>query len=241
MSDKPLMLMYENTPALMTHTYSALLLYGTMGASALKQFVGVDASPTLIPTLEAIQKHLSPSISAMSADQDGIIVETYSSTPLGVTSVSCTTILAGALVPAMHSATNSAQNASSMSQMHLIGSAVAMYVNDDNGKFPPDLDALAKGSYIPSSRSLVSPISHRPDYTYIRVDKDAGPEMIVAYENPANYHNGRVLVLYTDFHVAMVPVEQFRRDLKATMEYVTKKEIPQPGGKTPTKDPKEDF
>lgn len=134
LADKPIMLCYENTPSVMKQLYGPLLMYGTLGASALKQFVGIDASPTLVPTIDAIQKNLGPSGSAVSADEGGIVFESYSSTPLGSIALGPMTagFAAGALVPALTHARVSAP-----AELHNAGGNV------------PDKAAPTEAVYVP--------------------------------------------------------------------------------------------
>ena len=241
LADKPIFLCYENTPNMMKQMYGAVLIYGTMGASALKQFVGIDASPTLVPTIDAIQKNLGPSASAISADDGGIVFESYSSTPFGAISTGpmLTGVSAAALFPVVLQARVQAQSAGSMANLKGIGTSIALYQQNHDMNYPPDFKGLIADGESP--KLFISPVSGRQDYVYIRLASNPDATMICAYERPENYHNGKTLVLYADGHVSWVPLAQFQRDLKATQDYVAKNNIQQPGGKTPATKPKEDF
>ena len=242
LADKPIMLCYENTPNMMKQMYGAVLIYGTMGASALKQFVGIDASPTLVPTLDAIQKNLGPSGSAISADEGGIVFESYSSTLFGAISSGPVMAAIGgaALTPAIQRALFQTRTANSLANLKGIGTAIALYAQSHDNTYPPDFQALIADGESP--KLFISPISGRQDYVYICLG--ANPKdgsLICAYERPENFNDGRLLVLYADGHAASVPIVQFQQELRKTMDYVTKNNIEQPGGKKPAPKPAEQF
>jgi type II secretory pathway pseudopilin PulG len=242
LADKPIMLCYENTPNMMKQMYGAVLIYGTLGASALKQFVGIDASPTIVPTLEAIQKNLGPSASAVSADEGGIVFESYSSTPFGAiaTGPMVAAICGAALTPALQRASFQTRAANSLANLKGIGTALALYAQNHDNTYPPDFQALIANGESP--KLFISPISGRQDYVYIRLGANpSDANLIAVYERPENFKDGRVLVLYADGHAESVPMARFQQELKKTQEYVSKNNIEQPGGKTPAPKPAEQF
>jgi prepilin-type processing-associated H-X9-DG protein len=243
LADKPIMLCYENTPSMMKQMYGPLLMYGTLGASALKQFVGIDASPTIVPTIDTIQKNLGPSGSAVSTDEGGIVFESYSSTPFGAiaTGPMVAGFAAGALVPAFTNARSDTQKASSMANLKGIGTAIALYIQSHDNKYPPDFQALIADGESP--KLFISPISHRQDYVYIRLDStnNVDGSLICAYERPENYQKRGTNVLYADGHVTWRTLAQFQMDLTKTQLYLAKNSSEQPGAKKPATKPAEEF
>lgn len=78
---EPSMLCYVNTPAIVRQLYGVVLLGGTMGTNFLSGR-GVDADASWVPSLAAMERYLSPEISAVSADEEGITLENVASLPM---------------------------------------------------------------------------------------------------------------------------------------------------------------
>ena len=166
-------------------------------------------------------------MAAVSSDAAGITIESYGSLPIvsNFMSSMLTSAPVGAVlvVPAVFQAKVAAQRASSMSNLKMIGTAVAMYMADDGtGQSPPGMVTLVEKGLI-TARALVSPVSGRrmptdskglptgkSDYVYIVHGKNSKGNLIRAYELPANYANKGTNVLMVDGSVRWLDMPAFK-------------------------------
>ncbi|MBT3198600.1 MAG: hypothetical protein HN350_01670 [Phycisphaerales bacterium] len=226
-SSKPATLTYINTPSIVRSFYNFALLGWTVGSKELARELRLDTYPKVdwLPTLPKIEKHLSPEISAVSADATGITIESYGSLPLVSNYISSTLttapITAAILVPAVQRAQVQAKRASSKANLRGIGQAIAMY-QAENRNAPPGLVVLVERGLIWSG-ALVSPVSGRrmptdnkglpigkSDYVYIVHKSRAAGNLIRCYELPANYDNKGTSALMVDGSVRWLDMATFK-------------------------------
>jgi len=96
---------------------------------------------------------------------------------IAMTVLACLVATGGAAIW-IRQQTASARRLDCLSALRSIGTAIALYRQDCSGELPPDLAALAAGSYLSSAWMLVCPRGSRPagswtdvaewaDYTYV--------------------------------------------------------------------------
>jgi len=228
-------LFYCNVPAVVRHAYPFILAGWTAAASQVARELNTPISPAWLPSLPKMEKYLWPQISAVSADADGIVFESYGSLPgVGLVAGPMTSPLTVAvLVPALARARHNAKTASNL---HMIGMGLHMYAADHDGDFAPDLAALK--DYLGGTRMFVSPLSGRKppkmvgdklvgeiDYIYVpgaNTDMRAADEVILAYERPENHKGRGTYALFGDAHVEWMNMKTFRKALARSQELLKK-------------------
>jgi len=224
----PSMLVYMNTPAIARQLYGWVLMGGTMGTNALAG-AGIPADPCWVPSLAAIEKYISPEISAVSSDEDGITMENVSSVPfIARTQVAIPGMLAAGVLPAVSRAREQAYRAASMSNLR--GLAVAyMAYEMDNMSAPEDLAALVSAEYITTDMLRCPHNKDAPptweegelvgesDYVYIRPTSEENPgERVLFYERPEHYSGQGTVVAFLDGHVEFLTMDEFQEALDYT-------------------------
>ncbi|MCK5644575.1 MAG: hypothetical protein KAJ19_27505, partial [Gammaproteobacteria bacterium] len=154
-------LCYLNSPKIARQTYPSALVFWTLGANAMAGKIPVKAKPSWLPALSTLEKYLWPEILAVSANAQGITLESYGSLPIsGATFMSLGSPLsAAALIPALHRARENAKRTVSASNLKTVGYAVFLYREDHDDQPPESLDDVA--SYLGSTDPFVSPLSGR--------------------------------------------------------------------------------
>lgn len=197
-----------------------------------KRLFNVQMPDLVVPTLEQIRPELSPSVSMTWGEFDGVTIRMQSPFPgsdlLGASQVGDAAFLGGAalgtsvLLPSVNHARELANRVKSASNERLIGTAILMYANDHQGKYPATLGELTQTEDIAPS-VFVSPLSdtHLPDglnmpseksdwvnnhseYVYVGAGLDnakATPDTVVVYEKPFPGEKDGMNVLYGDGHV----------------------------------------
>ena len=240
-SAKPSSLTYVDTPAIVRNFYNLLLLGWTAGANELtREFRGnLKARVDWLPALSKIEKYLSPEISAVSADATGLTIESYGSVPIisnyMTSALTVAPVGAAILVPAVMRARVLAQEASSRAHLKGIGTAIAMYMGEDeNGQSPPGMVTLVEKGLI-TAEALVSPVSGRrmptdrkglpigkSDYVYIVHGRNSAGSMIRVYELPENYGNRGTIVLMVDGSVRWMDMPAFKALLAKSLQQAHK-------------------
>lgn len=138
------------------------------------------------------------------------------------------------VIPAVLRARAMAKRAASMSNLKCIASAIAMYQNDYQDRFPPDLPTLQKDEH-QSAAVFISPGSNRPapdtskvlsaaemDYVYLYYPKqpDNASAYILVYERPELNAGEGTNVLYCDLHVGCLKHDEFEKQLKKAQDYL---------------------
>jgi prepilin-type processing-associated H-X9-DG protein len=133
------------------------------------------------------------------------------------------------MMPALVRARSQASRITSASNLKLIALSCRIYAEDNDGKFPPNLEDLIEKTNL-SPKSLESALKPKgfdgPSYIYIAGQTTAmEPGNVVAYDNPAFMSEG-VNVLFMDGHVQWMKLEAFLRELEATYKRLGR-EMPQ--------------
>jgi len=232
-------LLYIDTPKVLRQVYGLPLLGWTVASNLLGRELGPVFRPDMMPTLPKLEKYLRPSIAAVSSDAEGITIESYGSFPgmgLRLNGVPFQGLSAAVLVPSLMRARTLAKRSMSLANLRGIHMGVALYQNEHEGKFPPDLLALIDIGIQP--RMLMSPTSGNKvlrdakgkaigpfDYVYLGagMSPKAAGSLILAYERPEINRNRGACVLYVDGSARWVDMERFRRDLAKTQEYLRRR------------------
>jgi len=227
-SAEPTMLCYLNTPSVVRNLYGWLLIGGTMGTNFLSD-QGVGADPTWIPSLAAIEKYLSPEISAVSADDEGITIENFAALPMLSDMPSTGGAMTAVMVVQLHKIRGQARRAAS--EGHVKGLAVTcLAYTEMNGRPPEDLAALVEEKLIPADM-LRCPHNDSPpptfeggkligesDYVYVNpVSGNQGDaSLILFYERPGHYGGEGTVVAFADGHVEFLSMADFEQALADT-------------------------
>jgi hypothetical protein len=105
----------------------------------------------------------------------------------------------------------------SQQNLKKLGIALLMYATDYDGKYPPDLETLAKEGYVTDKTLLTSPLSGKP-YAYIGGihqpgDSDPRTARVLVYDEKA-LGTGEHIVLRTDGGAGLLSPEEFKEQTK---------------------------
>ncbi len=232
------MLTYTNTPAMVRRLYGLILLGGTAGANMLGGFT-TDIRPEVLPPLPKVEKYLWPEMSAISADEKGILMESYGSLPAAFSSsLSQLPLQLPVIGVSLSRARMLAKRALSGGNLNGIYKGLLMYGAEHGDQVPPDLAALIDSSVIPG-KMLYSHNSGRTprldekgkpvgpiDYVYLGAQLgslDVEGDLILAYERPEINRGKGTNVLYASGQVKWVSMAQFELDLARTKDYINKR------------------
>jgi len=177
--------------------------------------------PVIVPSLTHIAKDMGPSVSYSHSGADGLY--SYHRGPgieVSLAAVAGGAVGAGVAMPALAKAREQARTTVAMSNLKQIGLALHMYAQDNNDKFPSNLEQAKK--YYGDAKILESPRKPKdfegPSYIYIPDQpQTADPQNVLAYENP-EFGQEKVLVLFLDGHVQAMTHDDFQSELEATYE-----------------------
>lgn len=134
------------------------------------------------------------------------------------------------LLPTLCRSSEQANRVKCASNLRQIGMAMDDYAKTHGGKFPPDLQTLARDSDLtsvafvcPSSSDIPAninkpsdwaeafkPDSHELSYVYVAGGlgpSDVNDQSVLAYENPHNHLDEGMNILFGDFHVEWFPTK----------------------------------
>lgn len=185
--------------------------------------------PAMLPSLTHIAKDMGPSVNYSYYGSDGLY--SYVRGPgieVALAAVAGGAVGAGVAMPAMAKAREHARYAASLNNLKQIGLALHLYSQDNDGKFPSDLENAQR--YYHNAKILESPRKpgyfEGPSYVYIPDQSvESNPGNIVVYENP-EYAWDDIAVLFLDGHVEKMSSDRFQSELEATYERLGR---PMPG------------
>ena len=140
-------------------------------------------------------------------------------------------LITDVVTPVLVQARKQARRTVAMAHLKTIGTAVYMYAEDNEGRFPDSLGAVAKADYL-SAKVLKNPRvpKRSPGFVYVRPAKtmnalDRSAERVMAYEAHDDWPSGGIAVLYADGHVGIAADEaRFKKRLAASFEAAGEKE-----------------
>ncbi len=227
-ASEPSMLCYINTPAIARQLYGYALIGGTVGTNMLAS-QGMNADPSWIPSLAAVEKYLSPEIYVVSADDEGITIENVASLPFLANLPGTTGLGTAMALPELHRIRGTAQKAASMANLKGLTVAGMAYEMDEMQR-PPNLAALVENDFVSASMLRCPHNDDAPpevidgelvgesDYVYLLSPIHvARPSLhIVAYERPEHYKGEGTNVAFADGHVEFLSMGDFTRLLAKT-------------------------
>mgnify|MGYP000497579953 CR=1 FL=1 len=214
-----------------------------IGMQALNGLPRANIRPELFPSSRVMEPHVFGAGTTWATDPQGLLMETYS--PFGTAGTvmaglgalgriytenasMSVPILAGMLMPALQRARRAARQTACMNNMRQVGTALAMWKNDHDGKLPEglaelhpeyvkdkdlftcprDTDPFTIGDGIPCSYHYIGPLPHF-DGSIQRI--------VAAYEDPDNHAEGRN-VLFADWHVERLQEERLGMVLERSLQ-----------------------
>ena len=108
------------------------------------------------------------------------------------------------LLPSLARAREISKRAVCNANLKAIGTAMAMYANENMEAFPPNLDTLVADGSI-SQGMLTCPSADSANYVYVpgRTTNDP-PDTVLMYEPLSNHHDEGANVLFVDLHVEFI-------------------------------------
>jgi hypothetical protein len=176
--------------------------------------------PMMLPTYSDIIKDMGPTVSYSWWDSKGLRSRYKGSGIEASAGIVGGAVGFSIMMPALAQARNKAQRIVSATNISGLVRASLVYANDDEqGRFPPNLEKLIELDYI-SSKQLESRLKPKdfsgPSYIYIAGQTaDTDPGNMLVYENPAYCRDG-VNAGFVDAHVKWMRRDEFLQALEAT-------------------------
>ena len=227
LSAKPVSMSFVNIPAVVRLVYPVGLIGWNVIAAEMRDRLDVEVSPTWLPALSSFEKYLWPTVTAVSAEEDGIVFEEYGSVP-GFSGLASMSSAISMLMPALTRARSQARFAKSMANLNGLGKAIALYQGSHDDQFPPNLDVLVEEGLIDPSQLVMPSSDHNPprlsrgrligslDYAYVQPPQGVATpaDFIMAYERPDLARRrglGGIAVLHRGINVTRMTFAQFHR------------------------------
>ncbi|HNQ22390.1 MAG TPA: hypothetical protein PKK06_04785 [Phycisphaerae bacterium] len=220
---------YIDTPRGAGQLYTLLLPAVQMGA-AMAQGEGATVDIAVFPTRTALTRHLFGHVQTTRCDAEGVLSCAFGPLPVPVPALTegggfTAPMLVSILLPSLSRARELAKRAVSASNLKGIGTCCQIYANDNQDRFPPDLQTLVAQGYLPEEQ-LRSPKDGPGQTSYVYIAGQTAnddPRNLLAHEREdLNYGEG-VNVLYVDGHVAFQKLPVFQEELRATQERLSRK------------------
>ncbi|HEV2295217.1 MAG TPA: hypothetical protein VGR35_15295 [Tepidisphaeraceae bacterium] len=214
--------------------YSTVLATAQMGLGLADMF-GVPAPAMVLPPLDKLRPHFTPSMSIARADDRAIHFHKVTPFPgadyFGTQSQALlgqNAMMISILLPSLNRARETANRVKCASNLRQIGLAMLLHSNENKGKYPDALGELLKQDLTidvfvcPSSNNEVPPevkaggleaqmawVNEHSSYVYAGAGKtnQEPAENVVAYEHMHNHDHDGINLLFGDGHV-----EFFQRD-----------------------------
>lgn len=237
----PSAISFNDLPKAAPDTYAMWLAVSRL--AGFGDMFGVPSPAMILPPLDVLAQHLTPSGSAAWSDAAGWHwrstapfpgSEILGTDPISAYFTSAGPAAIGVLLPSLNRAREQANRIKSASNLRQVGLGMQMYATENQGKFPKDFEELLKTQDL-SPEVLLNPRSDSKspargpdrdahikavvdvgDYVYKGAGKNttATADIAVAYENPEKLRDG-INVLYADGHVEFVPMDQARQMINA--------------------------
>ena len=229
LQDNVVAMEYLNSPKIAREAYNILLVVSTVLQNLPEDEFPLPVHWLRLPSLTALEDALSPEISVMVVDDNGIATEWYGQTP--VSGVFGVAMASTAMIPALNEARDRAKTAVSLANLNAIGKAAMLYAVENNDQWPDDFMDLINANIISASH-LHSRRSHGPPpqivdgqlvgevgYVYIKPAEEwdqADTSLILAYERPEYYRGAGTCVLHVGGSVQWMDMSEFTVLLQRT-------------------------
>jgi hypothetical protein len=187
----PMVLAYQDTPALFRVVYPLLQMACRAGINQLRQ-QGIDVSPLAIPSAPSIARHLRPGVTAVRRTAAGIELISRQSIPGGSLAASVPLTVALAL-PAVQAARQSARRVQSMNNLRQLALAIHVY-QSVKASLPPAYTTSKEGKPLLSWRVAILPyIDQQPLYDQFHQDEpwDSPHNKTLLARMPATFRSPR--------------------------------------------------
>jgi len=151
----PFALVYQNTPELVRAAYPAIQMMLMTFSSQLRQ-QGIEINPGMLPSPDAILKHLRPSTTSVGWSKIGLQTSSSQTVPGENMFTAGGPVMIALLLPAVQAAREAARRSQSMNNLKQIGLALHNY-HDANRKLPPAFTTDKEGKPGLSWRVLILP------------------------------------------------------------------------------------
>jgi hypothetical protein len=220
--------------------------YGGLAPYLVQMLNGIPDVPphslgTKFPSANAITPHLFGTVSALSHDGEGYLLETYGPFGGGLGASPGTALLgvqAGWLLPAFARTGTEARRAACMNNIRQIGLSLIQYAGDHDDKFPADMGVLLHEGYLSTPKVFFCPSDRKAklpngfpegDYKAAKLEdlkkvEDFGSyvmtkgithaadaETIVLYDKPGAHNGQGRTCFFNDGHVRWYPELEFAR------------------------------
>ena len=219
---------YVNNRRGVEQLYSILLPAAEVGA-AMAQGEGADVDISCFPSRDALTKHVFAYVETMRVDADGVLCGSYGSLPIPLPRLSDATgmqapLLVSILLPSLSRARHLAKRSVSAANLHGIAISCMIYANDNDEKFPPDLETLVQDGSI-TRKQLKAPNDAYEGVSYVYIagqTRDSDSRNVLAHERRGLNDGEGVNVAFVDGHVEFMKMREFGRVLAATQERLNK-------------------
>ncbi len=160
---RPSVVAFCDADELVRQLYPFAAMGWTTLANLLHAEEGLAFKPAMLPPLTEITRMLTPGITTLRGEDDGVVIEQIGSFPtLGLPAGPAYVPLGlGAGVPLMQIARLDAKKTLVLTHLRMIAQGCLIYVNENNGALPSSIEQLVKNQYI-DARVLRSPFNSAP-------------------------------------------------------------------------------
>jgi len=217
---------FDDLPRTAPQAYGGWLMISRL--AGFGDLFGIKSPPILMPELGKLMAHLSPAGSVKWVDADGIHMQAIEPFPAStvvasdpaISAIYAEPVMVATLLPALNKAREQANQVKSINNLAQIGRGAFRYANAHEGKFPPDLAAIARQGGFAAS-TFVNPRTSHPmpppnvrspeevgawagehsDYVYVGAGKTVNDpaDVIIGYERPDGLTDG-INILFADGH-----------------------------------------
>lgn len=210
----------------------ALPLLHAMSGDLRRQ--GLRLDPAAIPPLDAIARHVGPTVVSTRSDAQGVQMVAHASLPLLTLSVPEAAVMlppaAAMLLPAVTGAQEERTRAIALAQTKQLGMACIIYSTENDDAMPKTLDDLLPYLGGPENRSMLTASSDVPgNVSYVlteampRTSRIEDPaRFVMLYQKPELHGGEGTVVCFADGHVEWRPMAALQEDLERTKKMIEK-------------------
>jgi len=226
---------YVNTRRAMEQLYALVLPLAQMGV-AMAQAEGFALDISCLPSQQAVTQHLFGHLATTDNLADGVLYESYGPLPLGAPALGesaggTSLLMASILLPSLSRARSLAKRQVSAANLRGIGMGCMIHANDNQERFPSDLQTLIQNGTITETQ-LHAPADPTDQVSYVylaanlRIDRIRYPGMTIIAHERTDLNDGEgVNALFADSHVEFLKPDRFeqlladsKRDLEAAQQ-----------------------
>ncbi len=223
-SGEPISLTYVDTPELIRLSYGAILLGGTAAVGEASR-TGLPVDQSFVPSLARLEQLLTPELSAVCVDEEGISYEFSGALPM-VSLVANLNVapLTGMMIPALAEARSQARIGATKANIKGLHLAIKMY-EVECGRYPDRWEEVVGNGNI-GVGSLTLPGGGAPEYVdgeligyvpyqYMRPLVSSDDSEIVIWVESRKDFSGQVMYVNLAGEVHLVGHSEFTRLLRA--------------------------